>query len=70
MKKQTVTFIDNRNGKIDFNIRKGSNGPDVVDLTIFFLKQMLGTILVLHPLLVVHLILHILTAKRNFLHRG
>ena len=39
MKKQTVTFIDNRNGKkIDFNIRKGSNGPDVVDLTTFFSK--------------------------------
>ena len=39
MKKQTVTFIDNRNGKkVDFNIRKGSSGPDVVDLTTFFSK--------------------------------
>ena len=39
MKKRTVTFIDNRNGKkFEFNIRKGSSGPDVVDLTTFFLK--------------------------------
>ena len=39
MKKETVTFIDNRNGrKFDFVIRKGSSGPEVVDLTSFFSK--------------------------------
>ncbi len=39
MKNDTITFIDNRNGKKHkFTIKKGSSGPDVVDLTSFFSK--------------------------------
>ena len=39
MEKDTVTFIDNRSGKKHiFTIKKGSSGPDVVDLTTFFSK--------------------------------
>ena len=37
MKKNSVKFIDQRNGKeYEFNIKKGSSGPDVVDLTSFY----------------------------------
>ena len=39
MKDDTITFIDNRSGKKhNFRIKKGSSGPDVVDLTSFFAK--------------------------------
>ena len=39
MEKDTVTFINNRSGKKHtFTIKKGSSGPDVVDLTTFFSK--------------------------------
>ena len=39
MKNDTITFIDNRSGKKhNFTIKKGSSGPDVVDLTSFFSK--------------------------------
>ena len=39
MKNDTITLIDNRNGKKHkFTIKKGSSGPDVVDLTSFFSK--------------------------------
>ena len=39
MKDDTITFIDNRSGKKhNFRIKKGSSGPDVVDLTSFFSK--------------------------------
>ena len=39
MEKDTVTFIDNKSGKKHtFPIKKGSSGPDVVDLTTFFSK--------------------------------
>ena len=40
MKNDTITFIDNRSGKKhNFTIKKGSSGPDVVDLTSFFSKK-------------------------------
>ena len=39
MKKNTITITDNRNGKkYDFNIKKGTSGPVVADLTSFYKK--------------------------------
>ena len=39
MKKNSITITDNRNGKkYDFNLKKGTTGPDVVDLTSFYKK--------------------------------
>ena len=37
--KDTITVVDNRNNnKFEFKIKKGSFGPDVVDLTSFYSK--------------------------------
>ena len=37
--KDTITVVDNRNNnKFEFKIKKGSFGPDVVDLTAFYSK--------------------------------
>ena len=39
MKKKTITFKDNRNGKsYEFKIKDGSCGPSVADLTSFYEK--------------------------------
>ena len=39
MTKKTLTIKDNRSGKIyEFDIKKGSCGPDVADLTRFYEK--------------------------------
>ena len=61
MKNDTITFIDNRSGKKhNFTIKKGSSGPDVVDLTSFFSKTgCLFTIQVSHQQQAVLLKLHI-----------
>ena len=37
MSKKTLTITDNRNGNLyEFDIKKGSCGPDVADLTSFY----------------------------------
>ena len=67
MEKNTVTFIDNKSGKKHtFPIKKGSSGPDVVDLTTFFQKLgCLYMILDLPLLRVVRHKLHILMEKKE-----